>query len=59
MKCIGYKETEGKCKKSITNPEHGKYWCDECNKIRLETITKQFETIKNSFPQGGKDENLS
>jgi len=42
--CIGFGDKEGKC----NNPAGTKwspYWCEECNKARLEHISKRFEEI--------------
>lgn len=54
MKCIGYGKTKGRCDNFITHPNRGTYWCDNCNKVRIETITKQFKTIADEFPKGKK-----
>lgn len=45
-KCIGYGEHELKCQNQA---EEGSYWCDRCDKIRVATITKQFEGILKKF----------
>ena len=45
--CIGYGEFTGKC----TNPAGTKWsphWCERCNKLRLDKITKSFEELKES-----------
>lgn len=47
-RCIGYGEFEGKCKNSPGTP-WTPYWCDRCDKIRRETITKSLEDIAASF----------
>jgi len=42
--CLGFGGTEGKC----ANPAGTKwspYWCEECNKRRMEHITKQLNKI--------------
>ena len=57
-RCIGYGIFEGKCDKFITHPEYGTYWCDSCNKIRIATITKQFNTIKENFNKETENENV-
>lgn len=50
-KCIGYGEYQGKC----NNPAGTKwspYWCERCNKLRLDHITKSLGNIKSSLSGG-------
>lgn len=45
--CIGYGPYEGKCKnKSYIKPF---LWCERCEKLRIETISKQFKSINKEF----------
>ena len=43
MKCIGFGEHKGKCENTALKKLH---WCEECNKLRIEHISKQFEIIE-------------
>lgn len=52
MKCIGYAETEGKCKnKAVKTETNGGVWCKECNQARLEGIDWQFKSIMDRFEE--------
>lgn len=48
MKCLGFGEYEGKCK-NLAGSSHSKYWCERCDKIRLDTLNKQFADIDKQF----------
>lgn len=55
MRCIGYGETEGKCKnQGLKNKTNCGAWCESCNKIRLEAIDKQFADMMDRFGEGKK-----
>lgn len=46
--CIGFGEFEGKCPNKIG--EHDSpYWCERCDRLRKEHITKQFVVIEQSL----------
>ena len=47
-RCLGYAEHEGKCQNAAGTP-WTQYWCDRCDKIRRETITKSLEKMVASF----------
>ena len=51
MKCIGFGKYKNKCSNKAGGKikPTSKYWCDRCEKIRRETITKQMESILTSF----------
>lgn len=41
-KCIGWKETEGKCNsKSLRDAP----WCDDCDELRIADLDKDFEKM--------------
>jgi hypothetical protein len=42
--CIGFGEHENKCT-NIAGTPWSPYWCERCNKLRLEHITRQMEAI--------------
>jgi hypothetical protein len=48
-RCLGYGEFEGVCSEIAGTP-WGPYWCSRCDKIRLATLSAQFEEILDSFP---------
>ena len=43
MKCIGFAEFEGRCGNEAWPSNH--HWCERCNELRMEAITKQFQEI--------------
>ena len=45
MKCIGFGKTEGKCTNKA-GTKWSDYWCDECDKVRRDTVRKQLEDIQ-------------
>jgi uncharacterized protein YlaI len=53
MTCIGYGPTEGKCENPVMKRERGKpwgaYWCESCNRVRIDTISQQFKAIEARF----------
>lgn len=55
MKCLGYGKTEGKCEnKPVKTKTNGGFWCDSCNKLRLESIDQQFAAMMDKFGEGKK-----
>ncbi len=54
MQCIGF----GKYEKICTNTAGTKwspYWCERCNKLRLEHIDKQFQELVKLHPRKPND----
>jgi hypothetical protein len=54
MKCIGYGEFENKCPndaapKGSYSWKRGPFWCERCNNMRIDTISKQFNEISKRF----------
>ena len=51
MNCIGYEEFEKKCTNQPIPKDdfHSGYWCDRCENLRRETISKQMEDILKKF----------
>lgn len=47
-KCLGFAKTLGKCQewnhKGVSD-----YWCEKCNKARLEHLNQQFNTLAKAF----------
>ena len=55
MKCIGYGDTEGKCEKeAVQTKTNGGFWCEKCNKARIEGIDRQFASMMERFEEGEK-----
>ncbi len=48
MKCIGFGEYEGKCENKA-GTKWSPYWCERCNKLRIEHIDKQLTNIKDTL----------
>jgi hypothetical protein len=46
--CIGFGPYEGNCENPAGTP-WTPHWCDRCDRLRRDTITKQLETIKAKF----------
>lgn len=46
--CIGYGPYEGTCE-NRAGTAWGPYWCERCNKIRLETIDRSLQEFIQSF----------
>ena len=44
-KCIGYGEFEGKCTNKA-GTKWSPYWCERCNKLRLECISEQLKLLE-------------
>ena len=44
MICIGFGEYEGKCTNEA-GTKWGPYWCERCNKLRLDHIGKSLKGI--------------
>ena len=42
--CLGYGDTEGKCLNEPNRPR-SLYWCIECDKIRMDTISEQLNQL--------------
>ena len=56
MKCIGFGVTEGKCNNKA-GTQWSDYWCEECDKVRRDTVRKQLEAIqKHEAKMTGEDE---
>jgi hypothetical protein len=55
MKCIGYGKYERKCD-GVAGTKTGKWWCERCEKLRLENITKSMKTILEKFENKLRDE---
>lgn len=53
-KCIGYKDTQGKCNNDA-GAKLGPLWCDDCNKVRIENIDKQMESMLTGFESDKKE----
>ncbi|OHB71902.1 MAG: hypothetical protein A2W23_06540 [Planctomycetes bacterium RBG_16_43_13] len=45
MRCIGFNKTEGKCINKA-GTAWSDYWCEECDKVRRDTVRKQLEAIQ-------------
>ena len=43
--CVGYADKEGKCKSTNNTKYESEYWCDECEHVRRDIITQQFEEL--------------
>ena len=43
--CVGYADKEGKCKSKNNTKYESEYWCDECERVRRDTITQQLEEL--------------
>jgi hypothetical protein len=52
MICLGFKGTEGKCKKEA-GTKWSPYWCAECNQVRLDHLDKQMEALHEFFDERG------
>ena len=50
MECIGFGEYEGKCTNKA-GTKWGPYWCESCNKLRLDHIDKRLQGITNHLEQ--------
>lgn len=50
MKCIGFGEFEYKCSNKA-GTKWGPYWCEDCNKLRLDHIDKGFNALSIHFEQ--------
>lgn len=46
--CIGFGDFAGKCV-NVAGTRWSPHWCERCNKLRLEHITKQFQSILSKF----------
>lgn len=46
--CVGFGDFEGKCTNKPGTP-WTPFWCDRCDKLRREYITKNLEQILASF----------
>lgn len=44
MRCVGFGEFERKCDRIAGTPWTD-YWCDRCDKLRREHISKQLEKL--------------
>ena len=44
MRCIGFGVMEGKCINKA-GTVWSDYWCDECDRVRRDTVGKQLEAI--------------
>ena len=56
MKCLGYGETEGKCKnQAVKTKTNGGFWCKKCNQARLAAIDKQFAAMMERFEEKEKE----
>jgi len=44
MDCIGFGEFTGKCTNKA-GTKWSPYWCEQCNKLRLEHIDNGFKTL--------------
>lgn len=47
-KCIGFGEFEGKCQ-NPAGTKWSEYWCERCDKLRLEHIDEQLSKIHADF----------
>lgn len=43
QKCIGYGEFEGKCTNEVCSKSP--HWCERCEELRRDAITKQLEDL--------------
>lgn len=48
MKCIGFGEHEGKCD-GVAGTRTGKWWCESCEKLRLDHLNKCFKELESRF----------
>ena len=46
-KCIGFGEFEGKCTNMVCS--YSPHWCERCEKLRRDSISKQLKAIMDSF----------
>ena len=48
MKCIGFGEFEGNCTNKA-GTKWSPYWCERCNKLRLDHIDSNLSSIAKAF----------
>ncbi len=48
--CIGFGKFTGKCE-NIAGTKWSPHWCERCNKLRLEHLSKRFQEIVSKFKQ--------
>lgn len=53
--CIGFGEHEGKCH-AVAGTAWSPHWCERCNKLRLDHITKRLESLAKPSEQEGQDD---
>jgi hypothetical protein len=56
--CVGYKETKGKCENKA-GTAWSPYWCEQCNRVRLDTISEQLEEISQRWNDPPSQINIS
>ena len=49
--CIGYGVYSGKCTDSA-GTKWSPYWCERCNQLRLDNITKNLQRMSQSLNKG-------
>lgn len=50
--CIGYGEYRNKCTNIIVNPKRNPYWCERCDQLRINHITKMLNEMKQELSNG-------
>ena len=54
-KCIGFGKYEGVCKNMAGSP-HSDHWCPRCDKLRLESISRNLANISKKFDEMNGEE---